>query len=183
MYRFSSDLYILGILDYIKNRYEDILNSTELGSVSGLIKTAQKLLADMKDRDVVFESQLDGALTAHESAKNTLQKVDDWNLESANLTKQFELISESLNDTKNRLLDLQEKAGDALVKSSSAEKQLEDLRELITELQDNTKNIKTMRDALEKTIEEAGALTIAAEDFVQNATATFKVINVNGYQI
>lgn len=165
----------LEILDYITDRYNDILQSDELRDVSKLLAEAEQIISDMRNRDSDFDQKKSDARSANKSAHDTLDKVEQWNIESRNLTEHFKIISDSLNDTQNRLRDLQEKAEDALDRSDTADEKLTKLKAVIMDLQKNTAAIKTLKQALEKTIDKAEELTLEAEDFIKNATETFKV--------
>ena len=49
------------------------------------------------------------------------------------------------------------------------------MKSAITELQENTDTIKSVKENIEKTLEDAAALTSEAEEFITNATDTFRV--------
>lgn len=166
---------IVDILQYIRDIYAEILDRSELNDVNLLLRQAQMRLANMKKRQLELDDLLDQAHSAEISARDTLDKVEQWSLESDDLTKQFFKISNSLNDTNHRLQDLQKKAEDALKKSDTADEHLDSLRELIAELQANTAVIRSMKEELEKTIANADQFTKDADVFIKNATDTFVV--------
>ena len=54
--------FITDILEYIEERYMDILNSTELGDVGNLMKKARELLDAMEARDPEFNQLLNASM-------------------------------------------------------------------------------------------------------------------------
>ena len=166
---------ILEILDYIREKYAEILSSEELTNVNQLLKEAQQRIADMKDRQLTLDDLLGDAESAAKSAQETLMKVREWNFEGEGLVEKFNSISDSLSDTTSRLRDLQMKAQDAIKRAGNTEEDLLQLKDLISNLQDTMATIKSLKKALEETIDNANQFTTEAASYIKNATEMFKV--------
>ncbi|XP_067931597.1 laminin subunit alpha-like [Watersipora subatra] len=164
---------IQAILAYIQRKYQEIMDSEELRDVSRLLKEAEKMLQNMLDRQEILNELLASAENAEKNAKDTLNKVEQWNLESMDLLKRFTMISDILNDTNRRLLDLQMKAEDALAKAEASQMDMNSLEEVITALRENTAEIRLLKEILGDNIDKAEQYNVETNELIENSTAVF----------
>ena len=81
--------HLIDILAYIRSKYGDVINSTEVANADALLQEAQGMIDEMRAGGMALDDQAAKANETHANATEVLEEVTAWQNRSSDLIDRY----------------------------------------------------------------------------------------------